>query len=51
MWWYVVTYLVNKLRRRFNVRSLWLVNRIVGAVLIGRAMVGVSMAVKSLLHL
>ena len=51
MWWYVVTYLVNKLRRRFNVRSLWLVNRIVGAVLIGMALVGVAMAVKSLLHL
>ncbi|MGM9845900.1 MAG: LysE family translocator [Muribaculaceae bacterium] len=51
MWWYLVTYLVNKLRRRFNVRSLWLVNRIVGAVLIGMALVGVSMAVKSLLHL
>lgn len=43
VWWYLVTFLVNKLRKRFNVRSLWLVNRIVGSILIAMAVVGVAM--------
>ncbi|MBO5054072.1 MAG: LysE family translocator [Muribaculaceae bacterium] len=40
LWWYLITMLVNKLRSRFNVRSLWLINRIIGGVLIGMAVVG-----------
>lgn len=46
-WWYAVTYIVNKLRRRFNVRSLWLFNRIIASILIGMAAVGVGMALKT----
>lgn len=46
LWWYLVTFLVNKLRKRFNVRSLWLINRIIGSILIGMAVIGVGMAVK-----
>ncbi|MDE6452857.1 MAG: LysE family translocator [Muribaculaceae bacterium] len=45
-WWYLITFIVNKLRRRFNVRSLWLFNRIIAAILFGMAVVGVSMALK-----
>lgn len=41
LWWWLVTWLVNKLRRRFNVRSLWLINRIIGSVLIGMAVFGI----------
>ena len=44
MWWYLVTMLVNRLRRRINVRSLWLINRIIGALLILMAIAGVVMA-------
>lgn len=43
-WWYLVTMLVNRLRRRFNVRSLWLINRIIGSILILMAVFGVVMA-------
>jgi len=46
LWWYFITLLVNRLRKRFNVRSLWLINRIIGLVLIGMALVGVGMAIK-----
>ena len=46
IWWYIVTLLVSKLRSRFNVRSLWLVNRIVGSILIAMAVLGVVLAVK-----
>lgn len=45
-WWYIITTLVNKLRKRFNVRSLWFINRIIGSILIAMAVFGVAMAVK-----
>lgn len=45
VWWYLVTFLVSKLRSRFNVRSLWLVNRIVASVLIVMAAIGIIMAI------
>ncbi len=45
VWWYLVTFLVSKLRSRFNVRSLWLVNRIVGSILIVMAVIGVLLAI------
>lgn len=44
LWWYIVTMLVNSLRRRFNVRSLWLINRIIGSLLIVMAIAGLAMA-------
>lgn len=46
IWWYLVTFLVSKLRSRFNVRSLWLVNRIVGTILIAMSVIGVLLALK-----
>lgn len=49
LWWYGVTWLVNKLRRRFNVRSLWLVNRIIAVILFAMAAVGAFMAFKEIL--
>lgn len=45
IWWYLVTTLVNILRARFNVRSLWLVNRIIGSVLIAMAVIGAILAI------
>lgn len=46
VWWYLVTFFVSKLRSRFNVRSLWLVNRIVASILIAMAIIGVLLAIK-----
>ena len=45
LWWYFITMMVNKLRRRFNVRSLWRLNRVIGILLIVMAIVGTVMAV------
>lgn len=39
-WWFLVTFLVDKMRSHFNVRSLYLVNRIIGSILIIFALVG-----------
>lgn len=44
LWWLGVTALVNRLGRRINVRSLKLINRIIGLILFVMAVVGVVMA-------
>lgn len=45
-WWLLITYLVNKLRARFNPRGLQIFNRIIGSILF---IVGVVGIVSSLL--
>lgn len=40
-WWYFITFIVNKIRTHFNVRSMWLLNRIIGTILIVMAVVGI----------
>lgn len=40
-WWWLITFFVNKVRRHFNVRSMWLVNRIIAGVIFGFAIVGI----------
>ena len=32
LWWFGITYLVSKVRSRFNVRGIWMLNRIIGSV-------------------
>ena len=32
LWWLGITYSVNKVRTRFNVRGIWMLNRIIGSV-------------------
>ncbi|MGM9865924.1 MAG: LysE family translocator [Muribaculaceae bacterium] len=44
-WWYTVTTLVNHLRKRFNLRSLWILNRIIGSILLLMALIGIVMAI------
>ena len=31
-WWFLLTWLIDKVRNKFNVRGIWLINRIIGAV-------------------
>lgn len=33
-WWFVITFFVNKVRAHFNVRSMWLINRIIASILL-----------------
>ena len=37
-WWFMITYLVNKMRAHFNVRSLYIFNRIIGGILVAFAL-------------
>lgn len=50
VWWYFVTWIVSRLRKRFNVRSLWLVNRVIAIILFVMSAVGITMAIKELLQ-
>jgi len=40
LWWWVITYFVDKVRQHFNIRSIWLINRIMGGILILVALYG-----------
>lgn len=40
LWWFGITYIVAKLRKWFNVRGIWRLNRIVGSVIIGLSIIG-----------
>ena len=44
-WWLLITYLVSKVRGNFNVRGLWIMNRIVGVVIIVLAVAGTGVAI------
>lgn len=39
-WWLMITFFVNKVRAHFNVRSMWLINRIIASILMLFAFVG-----------
>lgn len=40
LWWFLITFGVNKVRHHFNVRSLWLINRIIAGILLIMAAIG-----------
>lgn len=39
-WWFGITYFVNKVRNRFNLRGIWMINRIIGGIVIAVALFG-----------
>lgn len=52
LWWFGITYLVAKLKRWFNVRGIWLLNRVVGSVIVLLSIVGIlSVLLTSYFHL
>lgn len=44
IWWWIVTYFVDKVRAHFNLRSMWLINKIIGGVIFLFAIVGIITA-------
>lgn len=46
LWWYVITFFVNKVRAHFNVRSMWLINRIIGSIILIMALFGIYGGIK-----
>lgn len=49
VWWFGVTYFVNKVRRHFNIRSLRLLNRILAGVIIIMGAVGFITGISDIL--
>ena len=44
LWWYLVTFFVDKVRAHFNLRSMWLINKIIGGIIFLFAIVGIITA-------
>ena len=44
-WWLTLTYILCKVRERFTLRTLWVINRIIGAVIIIMSLVGLCTGV------
>ena len=42
-WWFGITYVVNKVRNRFNVRGIWVINRAIGLAVMVISVVGVAL--------
>lgn len=39
-WWFAITYGVNKVRKRFDLRGIWMINRVVGVVVMVVSVIG-----------
>lgn len=48
MWWWIVTFFVDKVRSHFNLRSMWLINKITGGIIMLFALVGVITAITNI---
>ena len=46
LWWFIITFFVNKVRSHFNVRSMWIVNRIIGIIIVSMSVIGFIMGLK-----
>ena len=48
VWWFLLTYGIDKVRSRFNVKGIWLLNRIIGIIVIIASVVGVAITLTGL---
>lgn len=51
IWWALVTWFVNKVRGHFNLRAMWVVNRILAAIILIMGAIGFLTALRDLLKL
>ena len=40
LWWFVLTYIIDKVRSKFQVNTICLINRIIGSIVIGAGLIG-----------
>lgn len=50
LWWFAVTWFVNKIRRRFNLRTLKMINRTLAALIMIMGAIGLVTALGDILH-
>lgn len=47
-WWWLVSFFVNKVRAHFNLRSMWLINKVTGSIIMIFAIVGIVTAITNM---
>lgn len=47
LWWFMITYFVAKLKKKFNVRGIWMLNRLIGIIIIVLSIIGIVSIVLS----
>ena len=48
LWWWFITFSIDKVRSHFNLRSMWLINKIIGGIILLFAVVGIFTATSAL---
>jgi len=48
LWWWLVSFFIDKVRSHFNLRSMWLINKIIGCIIMVFALVGIITAVSGM---
>ena len=48
VWWIVLTYFIDKLRSRFDVKGIYVLNRLIGTVVIVASIVGIAITLTGL---
>jgi threonine/homoserine/homoserine lactone efflux protein len=41
-WWFTISFFVSKLRKIFNLRGMWIMNRIVGSIIFILSLIGIT---------
>ena len=49
LWWAVITFFVDKVRSHFNIRSMWLINRIIGIIIMILSLIGLGTGIHAYL--
>ena len=50
LWWAVITFFVDKVRTHFNIRSMWLINRIIGIIILILSFYGLATGIYAYLQ-
>lgn len=50
LWWSVITFFVDKVRTHFNIRSMWLINRIIGIIILVLSIYGLATGIYAYLQ-
>lgn len=50
LWWAVITFFVDKVRTHFNIRSMWLINRIIGIIILLLSVYGLGTGIYAYLQ-
>jgi threonine/homoserine/homoserine lactone efflux protein len=50
LWWGMITFFVDKVRTHFNIRSMWLINRIIGSIILVLSLYGLVTGTIAYLH-